>query len=307
MFGLSINPTYFCNFRCSFCYLTEQQLADKTFIGLDKLEAKLQQVCEVGPIDHIDLYGGEIGTMRKEYLESMHEVLKRYYNGKINVITNLSHIHPYFMRDDVQLSVSYDFECREVHERVLKNIAIVQKDVHVLLLAGACLVEKDVEGMIKVLNTLHNIKTVEIKPYSTNQANCETVSFKDYEEFVKRWIDSETEKRFAFMNEVKIQESLAGTANSFSDDHIYVTPTGRFGVLEFDLNDNEFFLEFDDMDEYVAWTKREHLRVSANKFCSGCEYFGSCLSEHLREVKNLDNSCNGFKLLLDWYNERVED
>lgn len=305
--NLSINPTYFCNFRCSFCYLTEEQLGDKQHITLEQLDARLQEVSAVQPITHIDLYGGEISILRLEFLNKMHAVIRKYYSGNINVITNLSHIHPYLLRDDVDVSVSYDFDCREKSHRVLQNIGMIPRDIHILSLANTCLIKKDVDNMIKVFNVFGNIKTVEIKPYSTNQANCEDVSFKDYEEFVKKWIDSPVEKQFHFMNETRIQESLDGTANAFSDDHVYITPSGRFGVLEFDLNDNEFFLELDNMDQYAEWTKREKRRVAANKFCGNCEYFGQCLSEHLREVKNLDNSCNGFKLLLDWYDERMEN
>ena len=46
-------------------------------------------------------------------------------------------------------------------------------------------------------------------------------------------------------------------------------------------------------------------RVVKNPYCSQCDYLGSCLSEHLRDVKSLTYSCNGFKHLLDWYNERI--
>jgi hypothetical protein len=60
-------------------------------------------------------------------------------------------------------------------------------------------------------------------------------------------------------------------------------------------------LEYNTFEEYLQWTEKEKQRVQRNKFCSNCEYFGKCLSEHLREVKDLQNSCNGFKLLLDWY------
>ena len=32
--NLSINPTYYCNFRCDFCYLTPEQLGDRQKIDL---------------------------------------------------------------------------------------------------------------------------------------------------------------------------------------------------------------------------------------------------------------------------------
>jgi MoaA/NifB/PqqE/SkfB family radical SAM enzyme len=305
--NISINPTYFCNFRCSSCYLTEQQLSDSQQIDIDKLDQLLCEINRHQKITHVDLYGGEIGVLQHKYLIQLHNTIRTYYTGNINVITNLSHIHPYLLRPDIDLSVSYDFECREKHELVLKNISMIQKDVHILLLASKQMITKNIDDMIHLLNVFSNISTVEIKPYSTNQANAETVSFKDYEEFVKGWIVSEVPKRFNFTNEHNIRNSLSGNTNSFSDDHIYITPQGRYGVLEFDINDNEFFLQFDTIDQYTDWTQQEKKRVSANKFCNNCQYFGNCLSEHLREVTTIENSCNGFKLLLDWYNERMED
>ena len=68
---------------------------------------------------------------------------------------------------------------------------------------------------------------------------------------------------------------------------------------------NEYFLEFDRFEEYLKWTEIEKDRVTHNPYCSKCDYLGSCLSEHLRDVKDLTYSCNGFKHLLDWYNERI--
>ena len=79
----------------------------------------------------------------------------------------------------------------------------------------------------------------------------------------------------------------------------------KFGTLEFDENDNEYFLEFERFEEYLEWTEVEKDRVTNNFYCSKCDYLGSCLSEHLRDVKSLEYSCNGFKHLLDWYNERI--
>jgi len=133
------------------------------------------------------------------------------------------------------------------------------------------------------------------------------VSYTEYEEFIKKWLISKVNKNFKFTNEYLIESVLTKERNSFSDDHVYITPNGNFGVLEFDLNDNEFFKEYETFEQYLDWCKLEKNRVSKNSYCNRCEYLGNCLSEHLREVKNLDKGCNGFKHLIDWYkNERVE-
>jgi sulfatase maturation enzyme AslB (radical SAM superfamily) len=206
----------------------------------------------------------------------------------------------------VYTSVSFDFEARESYDLVLKNMALLNKPFSILMLASPKLLTQNVDEMISVLNTFTNLESVEIKPYSSNQANQHSVTHKEYEEFVKRWISSPIEKRFEFVNEYYIQDVLDEQRNAFSDDHVYITPTGKFAVLEFDLNDNEFFLELDTWQDYIKWTNKEK-SSNVSDICRSCEFYGKCLTEHYRYVRNLDNSCNGYKFLIEWYRGRVEN
>ena len=297
---LSINPTYYCNFRCDFCYLTEQQLSNRKTLELDRLADLLNEITAHTQIEMVDLYGGEVGLLPKEYWNDLINLLHMYDITDINLITNLSMINDITTDDRVYTSVSYDFEAREDSDRVFKNMALLNKPFSILMLASPKLIKLDVDEMINVLNNLSNLQSVEIKPYSSNQANCLDIQYEEYEEFVKKWIIN-TNKNFEFTNEFLLDDVISGNRNAFSDDHIYITPNGRIGVLEFDLNDNEFFKEYDSIDDYIEWCKLEKQRVENNVFCSNCEYYGKCLSEHLREVKNLDYSCNGFKGLIKWY------
>jgi MoaA/NifB/PqqE/SkfB family radical SAM enzyme len=303
--NISVNPWYYCNFRCNFCYLTADQLGDRKLLDLDVLANRLSELAAYSSIDQIDFYGGEIGLLPKSYFQEMKTICQAYRPNSLNIISNLSMINEITLDPDCTLSVSFDFDAREDSDRVWKNMALLTKPFSVLILASTQVINSDPNEMIFKLNLLSNLSSVEIKPYSTNQANQQSVSFQDFEEFVKKWITSTIEKKFTFVNELLIQDTLSKERNSFSDDHVYITPNGRYGVLEFDLNDNEFFLEYDTLDEYLLWCEIEKARVKKNKFCSNCEYYGSCLSEHLREVNNLDNSCNGFKLLIDWYRDEI--
>ncbi len=303
---LSINPTYYCNFRCDFCYLTEKQLSDKTCLSIDALDRRLSEITAHTQIDMVDIYGGEVGLLKQSYWNELIGLLNMYGIEDINLITNLSAINSITTDPRVYTSVSYDFSAREDHERVFRNMALLNKPFSILMLASPKFLELDTGEIIQSLNLLPNLESVELKPYSSNQSNTHTVYYTDFEEKVKSFLDHGN-MRFNFVNEHLIQSTISKQRNSFSDDHIYITPSGRYAVLEFDLNDNEFFLEYDDLDQYWNWCKKEKARVSRNKYCSNCEYFGHCLSEHLREVKNLDNSCNGFKNLIDWYkNGRLE-
>lgn len=296
--NISINPTYYCNFRCDFCYLTEAQLADRNKISPEKLDEVLSKVTD--PIEHIDLYGGEISLLTKEYFYDIKDVIRKYYDGDININTNFSALPDYFYDDDITISVSYDFSAREKEQFVLNNMMASRKPLSVLILASEKVLATDVEFMIFTLNMCSQVKSVEIKPYSTNQANAHPVTHRDFEEHIKKWIDAKTEKRFQFINQDLIEDALDGNYSAFSDDHVYITPKGKFGVLEFDKYDREYFKEYSTYEEYKQWAALEPIN-NVSDICKACPYYGRCLTEHYRYVRDLDNSCNGYRGLLDWY------
>jgi len=303
---VSINPSYFCNFRCRFCYLTPEQLGDQKRIDLRDLDRLLEEITKHREIDWIDLYGGEIGALKKNFFYGMRDVIRRWYGGKINIITNFSMLHKGFFEKDFYLSVSYDFEAREKSDRVYQNMLRSKVPIAVLVLASQDVINKNVDEMITMLNACSSIESVEIKPYSTNQANQQRVTHRDFEVFVRKWIDSNVPKKFDFINEGKIIESLNGEYNAFSNDHIYITPNSKFGVLEFDKNDNEYFKELDTFEDYITWADNEPIH-NVSEICRKCIYYGKCLTEHYRYVTDLTHSCNGYKGLLDWYDERLEN
>lgn len=299
--NLSINPSYFCNFRCDFCYLTPEQLGDQKKISPERLDFLLS---EVPKIDHVDLYGGEIGALKKDYYNEILKVIRRWYSGPININTNFSMLDERFFDDGITLSVSYDFSAREKSDLVFNNMLMSPKPIAVLILASKKVLEMDVDEMIQQLNMCNQVISVEIKPYSINQANADKVTHKDFEEFVLKWITSPVKKNFQFQNLENIIQSYFGNYNAFSDDHLYITPNGNFAVLEFDDWDKEYFMELEDFDKYIDWTRAE--KDALSDICLNCQWYGTCLTEHYRYVEDLKNSCNGYRGLLEWY-ARVEN
>jgi MoaA/NifB/PqqE/SkfB family radical SAM enzyme len=299
---VSLNPTYYCNFRCPFCYLGDK-LSDKTTISIDKVYERLTEITSHGQqIDSIDLYGGEILMLPTSYQEEIIQACRAFTNN-IRVTTNLSGDYGVLLDYPVQVCVSYDHKARQDWKQVLQNIINFPKDLSVLMLASQKFINQDPNAVLSALNI--RALDIEIKPYSTNQYNQQTVSHKDFEQCVKDYIQAIPKYNNLYLvNEDLIEHSLSGENNSFSDDHIYITPSGNFAVLDFDENDNEKFTELESFEDYKKWTVEEKYKMSANSYCMSCDYFGSCLSEHLREVKSLENSCSGYKGLLDWYKER---
>lgn len=297
--NISLNPSYYCNFRCGFCYLTEQQLGDNTRLGLDKLAEMLDQIAEHYTIEHVDIYGGEVLLLPKEYLKEMKSILQSRGIDDLVLVTNLSMVNEIALDTDYELSVSFDFAAREKHEQVLGNMLLLTRPFNILSLAGRAFLDTvSVDEYVMTMNMMTNLMCAEIKPYSSNQANNEDVKFTEFEDFVWAVIDHPA-RNFEFENEHQLRDVVEERIrNAYSDDHIYITPEGKFAVLDFDKDDREFFLTVDGVTGYQQWCVEEKRRVDNNPHCNGCTWKGGCLSEHLREVKSLDDSCNGFRNLI---------
>lgn len=297
--NISLNPSYYCNFRCSFCYLTEEQLSDRTRLSLDRLAEMLDEIQQHYTVGHVDFYGGEVLLLPEAYLLGVRDLLHSRDIDDIVLVTNLSHV-PAIVHDPAfEVSVSYDFSAREKADLVLNNIFQLSQPFTMLTLASREFLDTVTpDEYVHTLNMFTHLKGAEIKPYSSNQANEQNVRYNEYEDFVWQVI-THPDRNFYFENKTQVIEAVEGRRNAFSDDHIYITPKGTYAVLEFDDRDNEFFLDVDGLAGYQQWAAKEKSRVNTNPICASCPYVGHCLSEHLREVTDLTHSCNGFRGLLD--------
>ena len=275
-------------------------------MDLGRLEELLVEItADLGAIDHIDLYGGEISTLPVDYQLGLLDTIRRHFSGTINLNTNYIRISPIVNDPNVITSVSFDGPARERWETTLTNIAISPVPVAILILCTPKVIEFGVEAMIEMLGCFSNILSVEIKPYSSNQSNNLGVTDVEFEQYTRTWIENSHRVDFPIENTRRLDRSLSGEYEAYSTKHAYITPSGKIGVLEFDLNDREFFLELESTAAFKKWTAVERNRVVNNSYCGQCKYLGRCLTEHYRHVDNVDQSCNGFYHLLEWYSEQM--
>lgn len=300
--NLSLNPSYFCSLRCEFCYLSPQQLGDKTRLSLDRLGELLEEVSQYFTIRHVDLYGGEPTLLPFDYVMGLKNLLTPYVE-EVNVNTNLVTVPKWLEDEFFYPSVSYDFTAREKHEEVFLNMLSLNRDFSILTLATPKVMSLEMGYIMGILSVLKRLNTWEIKPYSSNQYNDLGVSYTQHEDFVLRALRACKEEGIHLTNRDLLEGVLSGAGHAFSDDHLYITPEGRYAVLEFDKNDKEYFLNLNNVSDYIAWSEQEKMKVWSNPHCSQCHYVGKCLTEHYREVKSLDNSCNGFIRLIEVYKE----
>lgn len=301
MFTVSLNPTYLCNMRCANCYLTNEQLSSPVRIQPNVASELLSEIHKRYNVTTLDIYGGEISALPSSYQLELYYAIREVYQGHINIVTNYLKSSPLIGMPGTTLSVSYDFEHREHHEVVLRRMMATTVPIHVLILATSSVIAGNVDHMIRQLNNIPSIASVEVKPYSSNQSNQRHVSHVQYEHFIQRWLTSCVTKRFEFTNEHIIKQALYGNRSSMSNDHIYITPSGEFAVLDFDLNDNEYFRVVGDLDQYANWCQAEAHRTYVDSHCNQCQFMGQCLTEHMRFVDNVNQSCNGYHNLLLWY------
>lgn len=312
---ISVNPSYLCNFRCSFCYLTKEQLADTKKIELDQLMGLLYEIKHYKSEEEFifDLYGGEISILPDDYVDSLISILSLFTREPIRITTNLSRIPLYFYDERVQIAVSYDMNARERHGAVYNNMWRFgeNKQFDILMLASKQLMEWDPAEILKSLNYLPGLRSIEVKPYSPNQANKHEITNRDFELFMEKLITvyrgHPIQQSVSLQNINQILSVLRSERSSFSDDHVYITPSARFALLDFDTRDQEFFLEVEGFAEVLDWQSMEKHRVSANPGCSSCDYYGRCLSEHLRPTDGTGESCSGFKGLIKWYEQIQKD
>jgi sulfatase maturation enzyme AslB (radical SAM superfamily) len=310
---ISLNPTYLCNLRCKFCYLGEQNLSNPSLIDLDRLDSALKEISFYKSISGIDLYGGEIGLLKEDYFYRLIKTIRPYYSGNIDVTTNLTVVPDFFYSNNITLAVSYDGPAREKHQIVLKNMRELRRPFRILVLMSPDVLATDPKYFIKLFNELANLESVELKPYSQNQFNHLEMNWLEQEDWLENWLEQwlkqrrEQNKNFNLINAANLKMSLDGINNSFSDDHIYITPNGELSVLDFDQNSREYFKPMSSMQEYFNWCYGEKEQSLNSYFCSKCEFLGHCMTEHIRPVFDNKNSCSGgHRLLKKWQQKKDE-
>jgi len=296
---VSINPLYRCNFRCSNCYLTDVQLKSKTVLKLGDLKKRLSEMPDIAGVE---VYGGEVTLLDPNYISALKKEIRLVYGGPIAVTTNLYRTPEWLLDPDITVNVSFDFEHRPHHETVLNNILMFPKPVNLIILATPEVMAGNITQQMLLVKSMGNVESIEIKPYSANQANTHSKTNEAFVEYMKYWLTNFKDDRL--YNYELLDMATQGTRNAFSDDHVYITPFGKFGVLEFDAEDREYFLALDSFSDYVTWTAREKRELLSTE-CQRCEFLGRCLTEHYRRNEGQEGECSGYKSLMQWWLERT--
>ena len=111
--NVSINPWYFCNLNCDFCYLSKEQLQNKSLLRIEDIKKHLEEIEE---IKTIDIYGGEVSLIEDNYMIELIEVCKDY-TSDISIVTNGTIVKDWMKKEEIHLSISFDGEARDKNDR----------------------------------------------------------------------------------------------------------------------------------------------------------------------------------------------
>ena len=286
--NVSINPSYRCNLRCDFCYLSNEQLSDVKTNGISNILTHLRSIKN---ITSIDIYGGEISELPDLYVVTLIDECYKICKD-ISVITNGTNLKDWMKSDKISLSISYDASARALSGDVLTNLFLLDREYNILGLVSD---RFDIDEFIFNTNMLNeNCISIELKPFSASNFN-ENLDLND--KFVQSTLKLIDESNKHIVNEDRIKMSLSGTYNAYSDEHVYITPNNKIASLEFKGN-SEYFKEYDSFEEYKSvWIE------NVCKECRECKYLGRCLTEHYRDNERIE-SCSGFYRLLEEYENR---
>lgn len=274
---ISINPTYKCNLNCPFCYLKH----NSKIMDLDKLETKLTEISLKYDIDSIDLYGGEICLLPDDYLMKLILICKKYVDI-IGVITNYTIDKKWlFDRNDIDLSVSWDYIFRDKNEEVLERIKNTKRELGIIMTSPE-LYDKKYE-IADILNKLDGNYYIDIKPCMPSENNNCKCDLKKYQEFVLFMISN-------IRHKVLNQYYLDNPPNNLKTPHIFINPDCEVEKLKFNKN-CEYFEKTNNYD------------IELDDKCKNCQYFDDCQTEHDSYLED-EYDCLGMKHLIEINNKK---
>lgn len=296
--SLSINPLYKCNMNCPFCYLGSLK-DNENKLDLTYLMNTLNNISFRYNIENIDIYGGEVSLLSEFYFDMLVKLCKTF-SKNVNITTNFIDFNKPIINNFDNIGVSLDFNNFRVDQhKVYDNIkAAIQsgKVINVLSLDISC--QQNEEEIIDTLNKL-KIQSWRIIPYSkSKETKMEFKGYQFFEDTVKKFLKLQDKMKFSFINKLELDGII--NEDYYNTSHFYVTPNNKVALLQFE-NNEEYFHEFDSLDELYDELKNEQLR--RDNYCKNCSVKNKCLAEHFNyEYKGV--SCSGLKnLIVDYKND----
>lgn len=246
---LSIVPTYRCNLNCRFCYLGCRR-NDATLLSIKQIK----NILNAYDLRFVDIYGGEISLLSDDYIDELMKTL----NGKtISLVSNgidflNSKWKEYCFNDNIKLSFSYDIS-RHNTEKLIQTLRQLDNTSKKYSIICVDIDELDYD----ILQSLKNIESLSIKPYSRSVDN--TQKYKSYMLSIYQTLHDKYPSLFDKLENVNHYRDLV--------QHYFLLPDGNLYDIRYQ-NDKEYFCNLKDC------------KYNISNNCLRCKYYRLCFNEH---------------------------
>lgn len=300
--NLSIQPTFLCNFNCSYCYLGNLRNCSD-ILDLRVLEQRIEEILNKYQIRNINLYGGEISLLKPSYLEELVDICSKI-GIKPTVITNLSNdwIVDFCEKGSLPLSISLNEErpyYKETLEKIKKLRNKGNKNLSVVVLPS--MLDKDYSDLMSFYEKLGlDVFFIQYHPsvHSCKSGVVYDININHFSNFLKGIISEKHRKDY----EIKIinEDTLNNKDyNPLMSGFLFITPFGQYSTVLYQ-DGIERYEYFNSLEEWEECCKKEYREYFLK--CNLCEYFGKCKAEHLEVMDKKE--CSGLYELQKWYEEK---
>lgn len=259
---MDIIPSYNCNLDCPFCIVHRHNNGD--LLDLDWLEENIKTV----PHNYVTILGGELSLLPNDYMKRLIEIGKAHAcDSKVTMYTNLVKVSPFI--DSVDVIVSYDPMVRQLQNKVLQNMLLLERPFKINMLATKHVVSLGVEWLLKLFKKIKQLKKISISTL-TLFPGCPDLrpDPMDLANFCCDIIKAKT-------NKIRFYPVSTWTENYVKqmapEETIEILPNKKFRIS---LRDFVGAKELDTYEQCVEYYKKE--LSSGEPCCQECPYFGRC-------------------------------
>lgn len=238
------------------------------------------------------------------------EVIRPTFDISTNATIKLPRLRELLGMDDVSVGISLNTERlladgRSMDSVVIENLrGLTSKErakltVNVVVLPSV--LESDPDELFGVLDDL-GVSGLHFLQYSDAIIAREhhTVSGRDFERFYETAIKTYETRPHRFVLYPPKSEHLG----NYNQHHVFVNPYGQFGLLDVNMDGQEFFRWFERFEDWEQTASSLDLKLVIENNCFGCEFCGWCVGEHLKYTNPTD-VCAGLPNLSRFLNLQV--
>jgi organic radical activating enzyme len=280
---MNIYASYQCNLCCSFCSLWNN---NSQRIDLNWVKEELKQHPDLA--HDLTILGGEPSVLPVDYQQELIAICAHAEGKKPYYITNL--LSPSPVISQTNLIVSYDFDLRKQHKKVLYNIINLNQEFAISTILTDHLINHI--GAIKYLKFIDSLKNCKradlVIYYKSKKDKLDYTPQKDSMlEFVST-VMSHSKVCMAPLSQMK--NEIPCSFDDMSDFFAFL-PDNNYGVrLDYDNGPYKKFNTYKDAKLYYD----ESIK---NSLCSKCKYINYCW------YPCSSNTCHGEKEMMEiFYN-----